>query len=310
LFVFTDEFHPIENWVRLLKQVVDQIGAEIKTGICEIFPNETRNGSRPHAIRAPGTWNPKTNQVGAIFFTSTAPLFRKERKKEVSTFLYPSIYEGQGSQLNDSGSRALYAGGHQDWLGQFAITAPNTRHGQLRELVYCVFRQVGHGVARAHADRQYQAARVQPKATLSEHLEEFEELWNWTAKQWGGDLSELEQEIFSKLETETERDLFRILKNFARGAALNKKTDFPVAIQNVATRLGVSFQHVSKLRQRFVDAFIIEQTAAAVTNRSAARFRWRLPTDQGSERWPLSRSVKPRSEIAPGETLQCNPNVE
>jgi hypothetical protein len=100
------------------------------------------------------------------------------------------------------------------------------------------------------------------------------------------------------------------LKNFARGAALNKKTDFPVAIQNVATRLGVSFQHVSKLRQRFVDAFIIEQTAAAVTNRSAARFRWRLPTDQGSERWPLSRSVKPRSEIAPGETLQCNPNVE
>src|SRR5437016_5395090 len=53
LFVFSAEFHPVENWIRLLKQVVDQIGAEIKTGICEIFPNETRNGSRPHAIRAP-----------------------------------------------------------------------------------------------------------------------------------------------------------------------------------------------------------------------------------------------------------------
>ena len=43
LFVFSAEFHPVENWVRLLKQVADQIGAEIKTGICEIFPNETRN---------------------------------------------------------------------------------------------------------------------------------------------------------------------------------------------------------------------------------------------------------------------------
>jgi len=37
-------------------------------------------------------------------------------------------------------------------------------------------------MARGHrllADRQYQAARVQPKATLAEHLEEFEELWEW-----------------------------------------------------------------------------------------------------------------------------------
>jgi hypothetical protein len=281
LFVFSAEFHPIENWVRLLKQVVDQIGAEIKTGICEIFPNETRYGSRPHAIRAPGTWNPKTNQVGAIFFTSTAPLFRRERKKEVSSFLYPSKHDVNGGQLNDSGSRSFYCGGHQNWLEQFAIIEPSSRHGQLRELVYCVFRQVGHSVARVLADRQYQGGRVQPKATLSEHLEEFEELWNWTAKQWGGELSELDQEIFSNLETETERDLFRILKNFARCAALNKQTDFPVAIENVAARLGVSFQYVSKLRQRFVGASIIEQTAAAATNRSAARFCWRLPTNHG-----------------------------
>ena len=83
LFVFSAEFYPIEEWIRLLKRVVDQIGAEIKTGVCEIFPNETRTGSRPHAIRAPGTWNPKTNQVGAIFFQSIRPLLqgRKGRKE-------------------------------------------------------------------------------------------------------------------------------------------------------------------------------------------------------------------------------------
>ena len=107
LFVFSAEFHPVEHWVRLLKQVADKIGAEIKTGICEIFPNETRNRSRPHAIRAPGTWNPKTNQLGAIFFESITPLLQKKRKKEVSSFLYHSSSEANADQLNDRESVLL-----------------------------------------------------------------------------------------------------------------------------------------------------------------------------------------------------------
>ena len=196
LFVFSAEFHPVENWVRLLKRVADQIGAEIKTGICEIFPNETRNRSRPHAIRAPGTWNPKTNQVGAIFFESIGPLLQKKRKKEVSSFLYHSSSEANAGQLNDSRTPSIYCGGHQNWLEQFAITQPGTRHAQLRALVYCIFRQVGHQVARRIADAQYQAARFQPKATLAEHLEEFEELWKWMTDQWRAELSDVEQEIF------------------------------------------------------------------------------------------------------------------
>jgi hypothetical protein len=279
LFVFSDEFHPVENWVRLLKQVVDQIGAEIKTGICEIFPNETRNGSRPHAIRAPGTWNPKTNQVGAIFFTSIAPLLQKERKKEVSSFLYPSTYWAKGGQLNDSAHVSFYCGGHQNWLEQFAITAPSTRHAQLRALVFCIFRQVSHGVARRIADGQYQGARVQPKATLAEHLEEFEEVWNWMTNQWRAQLSDVEGETFALLGSEIEYDLFKILRNFAHYARSQKTRDFPFPLQHVAERLGVSFQHVSKLRQRFIDRSIIVQTEPAITNRSAARFRWCLPTD-------------------------------
>ncbi len=95
-------------------------------------------------------------------------------------------------------------------------------------------------------------------------------------KQWRGELSDLEQKVFFELQTETERDLFRILKNFARYAAEKGELDFPFPIQHVGNRLGVSFQHVSKLRQRFVKASIIVQTAPFVTNRSATRFRWCL----------------------------------
>ena len=274
LFVFSADFHPVEDWVRLLKRVADQIGAEIKTGICEIFPNEPRGTSRPHAIRAPGTWNPKTNQLGAIFFTSVRPLFQEKRKKEGSSFLYHSSNRANASQLNDSGSRPLYCGGYQNWLEQFAITQPGTRHAQLRDLVYCIFRQVSHQVARRIADAQYQAARMQPKATLAEHLEEFEALWSWINDQWRAELSGVEREKLVLLGTEIECDLFRILRNFGRYAATNGQADFPFPIQHVADRLGVSFQHVSKLRQRFVNASIIVQTAPFVTNRSAARFRW------------------------------------
>src|SRR5262249_31043726 len=145
-----------------------------------------------------------------------------------------------------------------------------------RELVYCIFRQVGHQVARMIADTQYRAARNQPNTTLAEHLEEFEQLWCWISKQWCAELSGNEQEIFANVETETERDLFRILKNFARFAADKKEPDFPFSIQHVATRLGVSFQYVSKLRQRFVDASIIVQTELPITNCRAGRFRWLL----------------------------------
>ena len=86
LFTLTEDFHPIAEWVLLLKRTADSIGAEIKSGVCEIFPNETRTGSRPHAIRAPGTWNPKTNQLGAIFFTSIAPLLQTEKKERSKFF--------------------------------------------------------------------------------------------------------------------------------------------------------------------------------------------------------------------------------
>jgi hypothetical protein len=123
---------------------------------------------------------------------------------------------------------------------------------------------------------EYQAARLQPKTTLAEHLEEFEELWNWMTKQWRAELSDAEHAMFFNLETETERDLFRILKNFARCAELKKEPDFPFPIQHVGRRLGVSFQYVSKLRQSFVSTSIIAGTAPSITNRSAARFRWCL----------------------------------
>jgi hypothetical protein len=145
--------------------------------------------------------------------------------------------------------------------------------------VYCIFRQVSYQVGRRNADAQYQAARVQPNATLAEHMEEFEKLWSWMTDQWRGELSHVERESFALLRTDIECDLFRILRNFAYYAWSQKAEDFPFPLQHVAERLGVSFQYVGKLRQRLVDNSIIVQSEPAMTNRSAARFRWCLLMD-------------------------------
>jgi len=172
-----------------------------------------------------------------IFFESIRALLQKKEEKEVSSFLYHSSTEAEAGQLNDSKTRSFYCGGHQNWLDQFAIKQPSTRHAQLRELVYCIFRQVSHRVARTLADLQYQSARVQPKGTLADHLEEFEKLWKWTTDNGMRIFQRESAKSSLNLKPGSNATSFRILKNFARLAARKKEAGFPLPIQNAAARL-------------------------------------------------------------------------
>lgn len=78
------------------------------------------------------------------------------------------------------------------------------------------------------------------------------------------------------LGTELERDAFRIAWSFARNAASEGIEDFPFPVENVGARVGVSYQALCKLRNRFVAIGILRKTADHVVNRTAARFRWLL----------------------------------
>ena len=89
-------FQPIDHWTRLLKQVASSIGAEIIAGTCEIFPQETRQpGALPYGIRAPGTWNPKTDEVGLIACSSVELILnsahKRKKKKRVLFFIVQPI---------------------------------------------------------------------------------------------------------------------------------------------------------------------------------------------------------------------------
>jgi hypothetical protein len=280
LFVFSEFFHPIGHWTRLLKQVASCIGTKIIAGICEIFPQETRQtGALPYGIRAPGTWNPKTDEVGLIACSSVELILNsahKKKEEEESPFLYRSTYPAEKFRGGD-GSNFYRGGRNTDWLVQFGISQSGTRHMQLKGLMHTMFREVGYRVARHHVNTQYLEAKMQPTATLAEHLEEFEELWNWTVDRWREELSTAELDLHNSFTSTTERDLFRILRNFAKLAAELNRSDFAFPLEHVASRLGVTFQHVSKLRQKFTAAKVISQTAAARANSAAARYRWCAP---------------------------------
>jgi hypothetical protein len=146
LFTYARELCPVGEWIVLLKQVCEQIGAPIKDGTCEIFPNE-RAESQPtgKAIRAPGTWNPKTGECSLIEIETISALVpslprtwaigvgkvnRALPRNDKALSLYKSTntyFLTRHSGSTESVVEAL--------LNRYAITQKGTRNCVLMELI-------------------------------------------------------------------------------------------------------------------------------------------------------------------------------
>jgi hypothetical protein len=105
LFVFTAEFFPCGDWERLLRQVADQIGAPIKSGVCEIFPDGSRGIGR--GIRAPGTYNPKNGQCGLVLHENISRLLPAlpavTPKGDIYAFSVLAVTRGKKNKLHLAG---------------------------------------------------------------------------------------------------------------------------------------------------------------------------------------------------------------
>jgi len=270
IFLRSRDFHPVENWIKLLKQAAAMIGANIRKGECEIFPSDSR-GQVGYGIRGPGTWNPKHDAFSLIAFENLSPLLHahKEERKRVS-LSYRSNNGLERPDLTYRNEKSVYRGEFDEWQTRFAIVEARTRHEKLKSLVGHVFRQVGREVARRNAELQHNEKTVATAATLPEHLQEVEELWDWWKTQWLGELSESEREKFSALRTDSnDREAFRIIRNFAQ-LVNDPEGDFKIVAEHLAKRLPAA----CNIRRRFCDAGILEPTAAYVPQQCAARFRW------------------------------------
>ena len=258
LFIFTEQFYPCEEWTRLLKQVANQIGAPIQSGICEIFPDDCRGIG--HAIRAPGTWNPKSDECGLILKETVTKLLPAElpasSPKEVMCSLDARSTPREGKD--------------QLTYREFSITAPQSRRDKLTKLIGHLFFQVGREIAWKQAEFQYNEANPAPVASLDEHLVDFEKAWAGMERQWRRKLSPVEREKFDALTTENERDAFRILRNWSQ----TDKPDFFAHCQTLGDRLGITLQGAANIRVRFCSLGILKQTAPYVRHKLAARYAW------------------------------------
>jgi hypothetical protein len=211
LFIFTAEFFRCDEWTRLLRQVADQIGAPVKSGVCEIFPDECLGIGR--GIRAPGSWNPKNGECGLIAhetFSKLLPVTPKKNNASLGT----RCNTREGKQTTPSSE--FFRGEHGEWATAFAITEPSTRHAKLLKLVGAAFLQAGRAVAHRNAEMQYNEAAPTPAASLPEHLAEFDQMWSGMERRWKAKLAPAEREKFDGLSTENDRDGFRIMRNWSQ----------------------------------------------------------------------------------------------
>ncbi len=278
VWAITLDFHPVEEWVRLLSDVAATIGTIITDGVCEIFPHSAASVAFGKGMRAPGSWNPSTDRCNEIVWentrTSLEPVL-SGKSKNVSL-----IGNGLGKHFPDiernflslSPSSSLYR--CQELLTKLSIRMPATRNQQLAALVGEVFHQVGHAVARQFALAQFRQKTVATQATETEHLDSFERLWQGLVGHWSNSLSIDERNIYDRLRTDNERDAFRIIRSYARKAKTDAQADFPIARDNLAERLGVSGKGAAWLRDKLVALGAITKTADYVPNKSSMRFRW------------------------------------
>jgi len=106
-------------------------------------------------------------------------------------------------------------------------------------LVGASFHQVSRTVAEQLARAQFAEKTVATNADESEHLEDFANLWDGLDQRWCESLADAERECRTRLCTDAERGAFRIIRSFARKAAMDGNTDFPIAVENLGNRLGL-----------------------------------------------------------------------
>ena len=264
-----------------------QIGAPIQDGVCEIFPDEFRDPrSIGKALRAPGTWNPKTGHCGLILHESLTQSFLPSLAygRERDGIALSVLCELPSKKGASSQSSEIFRGEHGEWATRFAINAPSTRHQKLTELVGTGVFQAGREVFGKNAELQYSEPTPTPKASKREHLEEFDQAWSGWERRWFAGLSAAERQKYEALATQRERDGFRIIRNWSQTA---NGGEFMIRCQSLGDRLGISLKWASKLRRKFCELGILKETKPYIPNKFCARFQWTAGAEPKRRQFPL-----------------------
>jgi hypothetical protein len=281
VWAISPDFHPAGEWIRLLKTVALTIGTIITAGVCEIFPPDSLPSRFGKGMRAPGSWNPSTDKFNEIVWencrTSLEPVLSRKSKNT------PLICNGLEAHFPDTEKKDSFSPLSfsnpviLDLLQKYRIDVSNTRNDQLASLTGAAFHQLGFTMARQTAQAQFQRKSVSTEASEQKHMASFDDLWSGLMESWVSSLSDSERQFVARLETDKERDAFRIVRSFARKAEQDGAADFPIVRDNLASRLGITGKGAAGIRDKLARLCAISKTVDYVPNKSAARFKWLLP---------------------------------
>jgi hypothetical protein len=280
LFIFTREFHTVGEWIILLKQVCQWLGAPISDGVCEIFPNEKAESQRVgKAIRAPGTFNPKSGTCSLIEAENIRPLLDGLSKNwTLGVGKVNRNFLRNGDEVSLHKSINNYSPSTEslitDVIERHPISRKGMRNGVLMTLVGNLSHKFGFQKAREIVELHYHTYENNIGTPLAEHIREFEGGWQGQVENVRERFTPTEKTVFDSLRSDNQRDGFRIVWAFARAAALKGEPDFRIVRASFADRLSVTDAGASDVIGVLVDANAIRLTQPYKPHVSSARYEW------------------------------------
>ena len=238
LFLYGDRWRPVEEWTRWMEQLCLLIGVPQdrieEDGTCELFP--PKGAWRPqlkcgNAIRLPGSYNGKAGKLAEVVFESVTPMLA-----ELATPEKPGHWRRRISDLPNNKEEKLCSGFVlKDSAGKVmpeqaekvaqllnidlskVEISNGRRRAAMKRLNGQVFPKAGKPLALALAEVYFNKAGGTANCRdWPEHLREVEETWAWMSDSiFLPSLTADERAIYDQLDTDTLRDAFRIIRNFA-----------------------------------------------------------------------------------------------
>jgi hypothetical protein len=285
LFIFTRELYPISEWIVLLKQVCQWIGAPIADGICETFPNERAESQRVgKGIRAPGTLNPKTGTASLIEAETIKPLLEtlpRTWSSGVGKVTCASPSNNNALSLQKSTNNYFLTTYSistkpiiEAILTRYPIDRKGIRNNVLMQLIGDLIHKFGVEAAQRIVQEHYRRYQENIRSPFDEHLREFATAWGGMRSRLVVSFSPVEQQVFNALNSHHQRESFLIVRAFAGAAEHNGNEDFAISQSSLADRLSITPPGAATVIRNLCEAKTIERTRCYVRHQSSARYRW------------------------------------
>jgi hypothetical protein len=285
LFILARELYPVGEWIVLLRQVCEWIGAPIVDGVCELFPNERAESQRVgQGIRAPGTLNPKTGTVSLIEAETIKPLLETlPRTWSNGIGKVTTLLSGKSNALSLQESTSYYFLTTysvstkpivETLLARYPVERKGTRNNVLMQLIGDLSHKFGREAAERIAREHFARYQQNIGTPFDEHMRTFAKSWDSMRKKIVESLLSAERSCFDELGSDHQCEGFLIVRAFAGAATHKGDKDFEISRSSLADRLSITPPGAADVIRKLGEVKIIDQTQPPIRHKSAGRFCW------------------------------------